>query len=118
VRAFGAGERIVFLPYTRDVFAQTQQWIESHQCTVAIIFGCSSFRVTVGRASRTVRATQRNFPGATFRNDKFVHHHDQAISNWTMLDRDGNAIFVGTSYARFGDDGRLAQMTGFFEPVR
>jgi len=65
-----------------------------------------------------MQATQRNFPGATFRDDKFVHHHDQAISNWTMLDRDGNAIFAGTSYARFGDDGRLAQMTGFFEPVR
>jgi ABC-type nitrate/sulfonate/bicarbonate transport system substrate-binding protein len=31
VRAFGTGERIVFLPYTREVFAQTQQWIEAHQ---------------------------------------------------------------------------------------
>ena len=26
VRAFGAGERIVFLPYTREVFAATQEW--------------------------------------------------------------------------------------------
>jgi NitT/TauT family transport system substrate-binding protein len=31
VRAFGTGERIVFLPYTRDVFAQTQQWTQAHQ---------------------------------------------------------------------------------------
>jgi ABC-type nitrate/sulfonate/bicarbonate transport system substrate-binding protein len=31
VRAFGTGERLVFLPYTREVFAQTQQWTESHQ---------------------------------------------------------------------------------------
>jgi hypothetical protein len=31
VRGFGTGERIVFLPYTREVFAETQQWIESHQ---------------------------------------------------------------------------------------
>jgi NitT/TauT family transport system substrate-binding protein len=31
VRAFGTGERIVFLPYTREVFAQTQQWTESHE---------------------------------------------------------------------------------------
>jgi NitT/TauT family transport system substrate-binding protein len=29
VRAFGTGERIVFLPYTREVFAQTQQWTET-----------------------------------------------------------------------------------------
>jgi hypothetical protein len=26
VRTFGIGERIVFLPYTRDVFAATQAW--------------------------------------------------------------------------------------------
>jgi ABC-type nitrate/sulfonate/bicarbonate transport system substrate-binding protein len=26
VRAFGTGERIVFLPYTREVFAETQEW--------------------------------------------------------------------------------------------
>ena len=64
-----------------------------------------------------MQATQRNFPGATFRNDKFAQHHGQAISNWTMLDRNGTAIFTGTSYARYGDDGRLAQMTGFFEAV-
>jgi ABC-type nitrate/sulfonate/bicarbonate transport system substrate-binding protein len=31
VRAFGTGERIVFLPYTREVFAQTQLWTEAHQ---------------------------------------------------------------------------------------
>jgi NitT/TauT family transport system substrate-binding protein len=31
VRAFGTGERIVFLPYTREVFAETRQWTEAHQ---------------------------------------------------------------------------------------
>jgi NitT/TauT family transport system substrate-binding protein len=29
--AFGTGERIVFLPYTREVFAATQDWTEAHQ---------------------------------------------------------------------------------------
>jgi NitT/TauT family transport system substrate-binding protein len=28
VRAFGTGERIVFLPYTREVFAATQHWTQ------------------------------------------------------------------------------------------
>jgi ABC-type nitrate/sulfonate/bicarbonate transport system substrate-binding protein len=31
VRAFGTGERIVFLPYTREVFAATQHWTHEHQ---------------------------------------------------------------------------------------
>jgi hypothetical protein len=35
-----------------------------------------------------------------------------------MFDGNGSAIFTGTSYARYADDGRLVQMTGFFEPVR
>ena len=29
--AFGTGERIVFLPYTREVFAATQAWTEAHE---------------------------------------------------------------------------------------
>lgn len=78
--------------------------------------------VSVSRGHRELtakmQATQRNFPGATFRNDKFAQHHGQAISNWTMFDENGSAIFTGTSYARYGADGRLAQMTGFFEAVR
>lgn len=31
VRAFGTGERIVFLPYTREVFTATQQWTQDHK---------------------------------------------------------------------------------------
>jgi hypothetical protein len=31
VRAFGTGERIVFLPYTREVFAATQHWTQARQ---------------------------------------------------------------------------------------
>lgn len=64
-----------------------------------------------------MRATQRNFPGASFRNDKFACHHGQAISHWTMFDGNGTVIFTGTSHARYADDGRLAHLTGFFEPV-
>lgn len=30
VRTFGTGERIVFLPYTREVFTATQQWTLAH----------------------------------------------------------------------------------------
>jgi hypothetical protein len=31
VRAFGTGERVVFLPYTRENFEATRQWTESHR---------------------------------------------------------------------------------------
>jgi len=28
LRAFGTGERIVFLPYTREIFAETREWAQ------------------------------------------------------------------------------------------
>jgi hypothetical protein len=31
VRTFGTGERIVFLPYTREVFDATQQWTQARK---------------------------------------------------------------------------------------
>ena len=36
MRAFGTGERIVFLPYTREVFTQTQEWTEAHRLFDAV----------------------------------------------------------------------------------
>jgi ABC-type nitrate/sulfonate/bicarbonate transport system substrate-binding protein len=36
VRAFGTGERIVFLPYTREVFTQTQEWTGAHRLFDAV----------------------------------------------------------------------------------
>lgn len=61
------------------------------------------------------RSNQR-FPGASFQNNTFVDHHAQALITWTMLDGTGQAFVRGTSYVRFGADGRLTQMTGFFDP--
>jgi hypothetical protein len=65
-----------------------------------------------------MQRTQENFPGATFRNDKFHAHHDQAVSQWTMLDGTGQPIYLGVSHARFARDARLRSMIGFFEPVK
>ena len=61
-----------------------------------------------------IAASQMQFPGATFRNDNFLGHHDQALFNWTMFAGDGRVFATGSSFARFGDDGRLVQATGFF----
>jgi hypothetical protein len=70
-----------------------------------------------GELTTKMQATQQNYPGATFRNDKFDTHHNHAISHWTMLDTYGEPIFAGVSYAEFASDDRLKSMIGFFEPV-
>ncbi len=56
---------------------------------------------------------QKRLPGAYFENQLFTAHHGQALAHWTRYDPQGNPTIGGASYARFGDDGRLTQMTGF-----
>lgn len=59
--------------------------------------------------------SQEQFPGARFKNDSFLEHHDQGIFQRTMYDGRGEVFVKGASFGRFGEDGRLAQATGFFE---
>ncbi len=64
----------------------------------------------------TIRNTQAAYPGASFRNDQLTDYDGQALSEWTMYDAGGAEIVTGVSYARFGADGRLTNMSGFFVP--
>ena len=58
--------------------------------------------------------SQEMFPGACFRNDSFLEHHGQGLFQWTMYDATGAVFVKGSSFAVFGEDGRLVQATGFF----
>ena len=62
-----------------------------------------------------IAQSQQKFTGAYFRNDSFLEHHDQGLFLWTMYDKDGRPFVKGSSFGRFGTDGRLVQATGFFE---
>ena len=70
-----------------------------------------------GHAELTVKIEDANQkgPGATFRNDRFFTHHDKAVVNWTMFDGAGEEYATGASYVQFGADGRLTDMTGFYD---
>ena len=62
-----------------------------------------------------ISQSQLKFPGAHFKNDSFLVHHEQGLFRWTMYDGRGQVFVKGESFGRFGDDGRLVQATGFFE---
>jgi hypothetical protein len=62
-----------------------------------------------------IAQSQQKFAGAYFKNDSFSEYHDHGLFHWTMYDRDGRVFVRGTSFGRFGSDGRLVQATGFFE---
>ena len=62
-----------------------------------------------------IAQSQATTPGASFGNDQLTTFGDQALSEWTMYGPDGGALVQGASYARYGADGRLTHMTGFFK---
>ncbi len=64
--------------------------------------------------ARKIEHSAQHFPGARFRNDSFLDHHGQGLVQWTMFDGAGHEFVRGASYVRFGGDGRLTHMTGFF----
>jgi hypothetical protein len=57
---------------------------------------------------------QRNTPGGGFHTKNFEEHHEQSLAKWNMVNGEGNILGPGASFARYGVDGRLIQMTGFF----
>lgn len=62
-----------------------------------------------------IEQSQQKTPGASFENTKFLTHHQQGLSSWTMRNKEGATLATGNSYARFNAEGLLIQMTGFFE---
>ena len=60
-----------------------------------------------------IEKAQQKRPGQSFKVTGFNEHHGQAIAHWTLFDGSGAESSKGESYARFGEDGLLTQMTGF-----
>lgn len=58
---------------------------------------------------------KQSMPGATFRNHKLIGHHAQTMAEWMLYDANGAELVPGSSWARYGEDGRLTNVSGFFE---
>ena len=61
-----------------------------------------------------IEAFRQSMPGASFKNHRFSAHHAQSHAEWSLYDAQGQEVQPGSSYARFGEDGRLTHVTGFF----
>ncbi|MFF9645310.1 nuclear transport factor 2 family protein [Kitasatospora aureofaciens] len=57
------------------------------------------------------------FPGHRFRIDEVLEHHDRSLARWTQLGGQGETASTGISTAHHHEDGRLADITGFFLPA-
>jgi hypothetical protein len=59
---------------------------------------------------------QKNVLGVKFIITDFKNHHDSSLAHWNMTDGNDNVVMQGASVGIYGADGRLTQMTGFYEP--
>ena len=57
----------------------------------------------------------QQFPGAYFVTHYFLAHNNQSIAKWEMKNGENETLGDGISYGRYGNDGKLVSMTGFFE---
>jgi hypothetical protein len=59
-----------------------------------------------------------HYAGHTFRRTtKLDAHHDYARYGWELVAADGTVAVGGIDIVRFGKDGKLAQVVGFFGPL-
>ena len=58
---------------------------------------------------------QNQFPGAYFETRSFIEHHGQSVAQWMMHGKDGSDVLPGTSVARYGDDGKMTHIAGFWK---
>ncbi len=63
-------------------------------------------------------AVQSQFPRHTFRRSSGVdEHHQSARYEWELVAADDTVSVSGTDFVRFGSDGLIASVVGFFGPV-
>jgi hypothetical protein len=63
-------------------------------------------------------AAKQQYPGHTFRLTTPVDaHHDRARWGWDLVGPSGKPVVVGIDFAVLSPDGRLREITGFFDPI-
>ncbi len=58
---------------------------------------------------------QNSLPGGAFAATDLKTHHDRCLMHWNTVDAKGNILYQGASYFQLASDGRLLQMSGFFD---
>lgn len=69
----------------------------------------------LGAFTTHIEKFQEQFPGAYFRTNKFIEHHGQSVAEWMMHNKDGSEFLPGTSVARYGQDGKMTHIAGFWK---
>jgi SnoaL-like domain len=93
--------------------------IELQACLADRCSYCDANGLIEGRdaLSAYMGGFQQNVKGARFEILSVTHHHDRMLAEWRLLGPGGAVLQTGRSFAMVGSDGRLRNITGFFDPA-
>jgi hypothetical protein len=57
-----------------------------------------------------IKQFQKQKPGATFKSNKLIVHHDQFLSGWTMYSKDGSAVATAQTCGPFNEEGLITYL--------
>lgn len=65
--------------------------------------------------SRYMGGFQESVKGGSFEILSVKHHHDRMLAEWRLIGANGVVLQTGRSFATVSRDGRLQNITGFFD---
>jgi len=81
-------------------------------CTYCDVNGLLSGRDAL---SNYMGGFQQTVKGGRFEILFVIHHHDRMLAEWRLLGADGAVLQTGRSFANAAPDGRLLNISGFFD---
>ena len=70
---------------------------------------------SLGNLMEHIEQFQKQRPGAYFKSNKLLAHHEQFLSEWTIYSKDGSAVATAHTYGRFNGKGLITYLIGFFQ---
>jgi SnoaL-like domain len=92
--------------------AELEVWLES-ACSYCDVNGVIEGREAL---SNYMEGFQQSVKGGRFRILSVINHHDRMLAEWELLGPGEVVLQTGRSFATLAPDGRLASITGFFDP--
>lgn len=81
-------------------------------CTYCDVNGLLSGREAL---SGYMGGFQQSVKGGKFEILSVIHHHDRMLAEWRLLGPDDTVLQTGRSFANAAPDGRLLNISGFFD---
>ena len=90
---------------------------ELQACLADACVYCDVNGVREGREalSRYMGGFQESVKSGGFEILSVIHHHDRMLAEWRLVGADGAVLQTGRSFATMARDGRLENITGFFD---